>query len=62
MTDTTNRPPPHEGNPPMDYTDIIVEHRNHVAYTTINRPDKMNAFRGRTCDELIHALAVGICG
>ena len=23
---------------------------------TINRPDKMNAFRGTTCDELIKAL------
>lgn len=40
----------------MDYTDLIVEHRDHVAYITINRPDKMNAFRGRTCDELINAL------
>lgn len=29
----------------MDYTDI-----------TINRPEVMNAFRGRTCDELINAL------
>jgi 2-ketocyclohexanecarboxyl-CoA hydrolase len=40
----------------MEYTDIVVERRNHVAYITINRPEKMNAFRGRTCDELIHAL------
>ncbi len=40
----------------MDYTDITVERRNHVAHITIDRPDKMNAFRGRTCDELIHAL------
>ena len=40
----------------MDYTDILVERRNHVAYITINRPDKMNAFRGQTCDEMIHAL------
>ncbi len=40
----------------MDYTDLIVEHRDHVAYITINRPDKMNAFRGQTCDELINAL------
>ena len=35
----------------MEYTDILVERRNHVAYITINRPEKMNAFRGRTCDE-----------
>lgn len=40
----------------MDYTDIIVERHNHVAHITINRPEKMNAFRGQTCDELIHAL------
>ena len=29
---------------------------NGVAWITINRPDKMNAFRGTTCDELIKAL------
>ncbi len=40
----------------MDFTHIIVEHRNHVAHITIKRPGTMNAFRGRTCDELIHAL------
>ena len=40
----------------MDYTDITFDIRRHVAYVTIDRPDKMNAFRGRTCDELIHAL------
>jgi 2-ketocyclohexanecarboxyl-CoA hydrolase len=40
----------------MDYTDILFEIRNGVAWITINRPEKMNAFRGRTCDELIHAL------
>ncbi len=40
----------------MVYTDITFEIRNHVAYITINRPEVMNAFRGQTCDELIHAL------
>jgi 2-ketocyclohexanecarboxyl-CoA hydrolase len=40
----------------MDYSDITVEHRNHVAYITINRPEVMNAFRGQTCEELIHAF------
>ena len=40
----------------MEYTDIVVETRRHVCYITINRPEVMNAFRGRTCDELIHAL------
>ena len=41
----------------MDYQDIVYETRNHVAYVTINRPEVMNAFRARTCDELIHAFS-----
>jgi 2-ketocyclohexanecarboxyl-CoA hydrolase len=40
----------------MDFQDILYEIRNGVAWITINRPDKMNAFRGTTCDELIKAL------
>jgi 2-ketocyclohexanecarboxyl-CoA hydrolase len=40
----------------MDYQDVLYENRNDVAWITINRPDKMNAFRGTTCDELINAL------
>ena len=40
----------------MQYEDILYELRNGAAWIIINRPDKMNAFRGRTCDELIHAL------
>ncbi|MCP4228173.1 MAG: 1,4-dihydroxy-2-naphthoyl-CoA synthase, partial [Actinomycetia bacterium] len=40
----------------MEYTDINFEIRRHVAYITLNRPEVMNAFRGQTCDELIHAL------
>ncbi|MFO1295953.1 MAG: 2-ketocyclohexanecarboxyl-CoA hydrolase [Rubrivivax sp.] len=40
----------------MDYQDILYEVRGAAAWVTINRPDKMNAFRGRTCDELIHAI------
>ena len=40
----------------MDYQDLIVERRGGAAWITINRPERMNAFRGRTCDELIHAL------
>jgi 2-ketocyclohexanecarboxyl-CoA hydrolase len=40
----------------MTYEDILFEVRNGVAYITINRPDKYNAFRGKTCEELIHAF------
>ncbi len=40
----------------MDYQDLIVERRAGAEWITINRPARMNAFRGRTCDELIHAL------
>lgn len=40
----------------MDYTDLLYEVRNGAAWITINRPEKMNAFRGTTCDELIRAL------
>ena len=40
----------------MTFHDIIYENRNGVAWIIINRPDKMNAFRGTTCDELIKAF------
>ena len=40
----------------MQFQDIIYEIRNGVAWIIINRADKMNAFRGTTCDELIKAL------
>ena len=40
----------------MNFEDILYEVRNGVAWITINRPEKMNAFRGTTCDELIRAI------
>src|SRR5262245_28063399 len=42
---------------PRAYTDITYEVEDGgVAVITINRPDRMNAFRGRTVDELIAAF------
>ncbi len=40
----------------MSYEDILFDVRNGAAWITINRPEKYNAFRGRTCEELIDAL------
>lgn len=42
---------------PEEFTDItyVVEEDTH-AIITINRPDRMNSFRSRTVDELIHAF------
>src|SRR5215218_2276907 len=36
-----------------DLTDVTYAVTDGVAVVTINRPDRMNAFRGRTVDELI---------
>jgi 2-ketocyclohexanecarboxyl-CoA hydrolase len=38
------------------YADILYAEKAGVARITINRPEKYNAFRGRTCEELIDAL------
>lgn len=40
----------------MEYQDILYSVVDGVATIAINRPQVMNAFRGRTCEELIHAL------
>ena len=40
----------------MQYKDILYETRGSAVWITINRPDKYNAFRGVTCEELIHAI------
>src|SRR3954454_16619372 len=37
----------------MELTDVTYTVEDAVAVVTINRPDRMNSFRGRTVDELI---------
>ena len=32
------------------------KNKDRIAMTAINRPDKYNAFRGQTCEEMIHAF------
>jgi len=40
----------------MEYQDIHYAVKDRVATITINRPQVLNAFRARTCDELVHAF------
>ncbi|MDE2198434.1 MAG: 2-ketocyclohexanecarboxyl-CoA hydrolase [Rhodospirillales bacterium] len=40
----------------MTYEDILFDVADGTARITINRPHVMNAFRGKTCEELIHAF------
>src|SRR4051795_2631300 len=40
----------------MELTDVNYEVENGLAWITIDRPERMNAFRARTVDELIHCL------
>ncbi|MFT5209180.1 MAG: enoyl-CoA hydratase/carnithine racemase [Flavobacterium sp.] len=40
----------------MDYKDILYEIDDNILTITLNRPDKLNAFTGRMCDEIIDAL------
>ena len=39
-----------------DLTDVLYEVERGLAWVTINRPDRLNAFRGRTVEELIWAV------
>jgi 2-ketocyclohexanecarboxyl-CoA hydrolase len=38
------------------YEDLIYEKQNHVVTITMNRPEVHNAFRGRTCSDLVQAF------
>lgn len=38
------------------YKDILFEVQDQIGWITINRPEKLNAIRERTLDEIIHAL------
>jgi 2-(1,2-epoxy-1,2-dihydrophenyl)acetyl-CoA isomerase len=38
------------------YTDIISIHRDGVAYVTVDRPTKLNAYRNETAEQLLGAL------
>jgi 2-ketocyclohexanecarboxyl-CoA hydrolase len=40
----------------MELTDVVYETENGLAWITIDRPDRLNAFRARTVDELIHCF------
>ena len=40
----------------MDYTDVLYEQSEGIATITINRADRLNTFRGRTIEELLHAF------
>jgi dihydroxynaphthoic acid synthetase len=40
----------------MELTDTLYEVQDGVAWITINRPDRLNAFRARTIDELIDSF------
>jgi len=40
----------------MDYQDVLYQVEEPNAILTINRPERLNAFRGRTIGELLHAF------
>src|ERR1700691_1242493 len=47
-----------ERQPMTEFTDISYEVDSGLAWITINRPERYNAFRARTLDELIRAFKI----
>jgi 2-ketocyclohexanecarboxyl-CoA hydrolase len=41
----------------VSYQDLLYSVRDHVAILTINRPQVLNAFRAKTCEELVQAFS-----
>ncbi|PXY23490.1 1,4-dihydroxy-2-naphthoyl-CoA synthase [Prauserella sp. PE36] len=41
---------------PEDFTDVRYESASGLAWITIDRPERLNSFRGRTLDELVAAF------
>lgn len=41
---------------PSEFSDVRYEVKDATAWVTIDRPERMNSFRGRTVDELINAF------
>src|SRR5690606_27030836 len=40
----------------MEYTDILYDVSEDIATITFNRPERLNSFRARTIEEMIHAF------
>jgi dihydroxynaphthoic acid synthetase len=53
---STPNPSARHSGPSMEYEDILYSVEGTTAIVTINRPSRLNAFRARTVEEMIHAF------